>query len=206
MARTLEWSYDLLSPSAREVFDRLSVFPAGFDLDAAERIAAGSTTATAEVADRVDELVDHSMLVVDVAARAPYRMFETMRGFWTGPPGRQWGAASGGAAVRPVLVRAGERGAADGMRGRDEATWRDVIDVELNNLRAADVLMVDDGDVDGALGLPVTLYEYAFSSLRPEIGDWAATALGVEGAAASPAWADGQPSRRCSPGSRATGR
>ncbi len=118
MARTLEWSYDLLSPSAREVFDRLSVFPAGFDLDAAERIAAGSTTATADVADRVDELVDHSMLVVDVAARAPYRMFETMREF-----GRARLDASGERrAVEQQFVRYWcelASAAAEGMRGRE---------------------------------------------------------------------------------------
>ena len=189
MTRVLEWSYDLLTPAAREVFDRLAVFPASFDLAAAESVATGGTVEAADVVDRVDELVDHSMLVADVGSSSPYRMFDMMREF--GRLRLDVGGQRQAVEQRFVAHWVEFAGAARaGVRGREEAYWRDAVGAELNNLRAAHGLLLDAGDVDGALRLPVTLFEYAFFSLRPEIGDWAAAALAAEGAPDSPEWAD----------------
>ena len=44
----LDWSYDLLTPTQRRLFDRLSMFSGGLDLSAAER----SAPAAASKADR----------------------------------------------------------------------------------------------------------------------------------------------------------
>jgi predicted ATPase/class 3 adenylate cyclase/DNA-binding CsgD family transcriptional regulator len=52
----IDWSYDLLSPQERIVFDRLSVFAGGWTLDAAEAVAA-------RVAHR-----DHYLALVETAA------------------------------------------------------------------------------------------------------------------------------------------
>ena len=46
LGATIEWSYRLLSEDAKEVFDRLGVFPAAFDLAAAQAVAGGSGGAT----------------------------------------------------------------------------------------------------------------------------------------------------------------
>jgi predicted ATPase/class 3 adenylate cyclase len=52
---TIEWSYELLEPSARMAFAALSVFPSTFSADAAERVAAADI-------DRLASLVDKSLL------------------------------------------------------------------------------------------------------------------------------------------------
>jgi predicted ATPase/DNA-binding SARP family transcriptional activator len=76
----IDWSYDLLPADARTVLQRLSVFRAGFTLDAAEAVAAGGDIAAGDVLDLVAALLDRSLLVMrehDGSAR--YMLLETMR-------------------------------------------------------------------------------------------------------------------------------
>ena len=61
---TLDWSYELCDEVDRSVFDELSVFPAGFDVDAAAAVAANGEFGRFEVADIVARLVDRSLLNV----------------------------------------------------------------------------------------------------------------------------------------------
>jgi predicted ATPase/class 3 adenylate cyclase len=83
MRGTLDWSYDLCSDAERAVFDRLAVFPAGFDLKAARAVAAVDGVSELDVVDIVPQLVDRSLLqraaAVDGTTR--YRMLETMRAY-----------------------------------------------------------------------------------------------------------------------------
>jgi predicted ATPase len=83
MRGTLDWSYDLCIEVERAVFDRLSVFPAGFDLAAARAVAGGDGVDEFDVVDVVPQLVDRSLLqrstAVDGTTR--YRMLETMRAY-----------------------------------------------------------------------------------------------------------------------------
>lgn len=83
MRGTLDWSYDLCSESERAVFDRLSVFPAGFDLAAARAVAGGDGIADFDVIDVVPKLVDRSLLQRSTApdGTTRYRMLETMRAY-----------------------------------------------------------------------------------------------------------------------------
>jgi predicted ATPase/DNA-binding SARP family transcriptional activator len=78
---TLDWSYDLLSPAEQAVFSRLSTFTGPFNLDAAERVAAGDNLDAVDVDDLVGCLVDRSLLTVETGRRAErrYRMLETIR-------------------------------------------------------------------------------------------------------------------------------
>ncbi len=83
MRGTLDWSYDLCSEVERAVFDRLSVFPAGFDLSAARAVAGDDGVDEFDVVEVVPQLVDRSLLqrstAVDGTTR--YRMLETMRAY-----------------------------------------------------------------------------------------------------------------------------
>jgi predicted ATPase/class 3 adenylate cyclase len=80
MRGTLDWSYDLCSDVEQAVFDRLSVFPAGFDLCAARAVAGGDGV---DVIDVVPQLVDRSLLQRSTATDGTtrYRMLETMRAY-----------------------------------------------------------------------------------------------------------------------------
>ena len=80
LERLLDWSLDLLSPAARTVLGRLSVFASGFDLDAAEAVAAGGPVAEGEVAETVWDLIDASLVrPVETAGATRYRLLATVR-------------------------------------------------------------------------------------------------------------------------------
>ena len=93
LAATVEWSYRLLDQRERRVFRAVSVFPAGFTLEAAEAVAgAGAGPA-------VLRLVDCSLLIPPQAGldgRSRYMMLETLRAYGAGllaESGEQDGAA-----------------------------------------------------------------------------------------------------------------
>ncbi|HEU4511799.1 MAG TPA: BTAD domain-containing putative transcriptional regulator [Nocardioidaceae bacterium] len=78
LGATIEWSYRLLSEDARRVFDRLGVFPASFDLDAARAIAEGP--AGGDVTNLLGDLVAKNLVVHEPVNRR-YRLLETIRLF-----------------------------------------------------------------------------------------------------------------------------
>ena len=74
---TVAWSHDLLTDEEKVVFRRLSVFPASFDLAAAEAVVDDSDV---DVVDRVLRLVDRSLVAYEAEANR-YRLLETLRQF-----------------------------------------------------------------------------------------------------------------------------
>jgi non-specific serine/threonine protein kinase len=81
LVANLSWSYDLCSHDEQALWCRLSVFAGGFDLDAAETVAAAGTIAPTDVLDLVASLVDQSILATDHAVPGRYRMLEPVRQF-----------------------------------------------------------------------------------------------------------------------------
>jgi predicted ATPase len=83
----LDWSYDLLTDVEQAALRRLAVFPAGFQLDAAEAVtlaAEGAEPTVAGVFDPVnliERLVDQSWVVVsdDAGEHLLYRLLEPVR-------------------------------------------------------------------------------------------------------------------------------
>ena len=79
---TINWSHDLLSPSERVLFRRLSIFAGGWSLDAAQTVCRGGNVAGPAVVDTLGRLVDQSLVQLeDVRSRSRYRMLETLRQF-----------------------------------------------------------------------------------------------------------------------------
>ncbi|MGH3331210.1 MAG: AfsR/SARP family transcriptional regulator [Nocardioidaceae bacterium] len=78
LSATIEWSYRLLSKDARDLLDRLGVFPAGFDLDAVHAVAREPDPGI--VTNLIGDLVAKS-LVVHHPAQQRYRLLETIRLF-----------------------------------------------------------------------------------------------------------------------------
>lgn len=76
----IDWSYELCEPAERLLWNRLSVFPGGFDLDAAERVCAGDGVVTEDVLDLLDRLIVQSVVLTTETEGMPrYRMLETVR-------------------------------------------------------------------------------------------------------------------------------
>ncbi len=82
---TMDWSWDLLPGREREALRRLSVFPASFDLDAAEAVVSGTAPAAgddgpADSADLIIRLVDKSLVAAGAdGSDGRYRLLETVR-------------------------------------------------------------------------------------------------------------------------------
>ena len=76
----LDWSHDLLDEPARIVLRRLSVFAGGCTLAVAETVCAGGAVDEWGVLDLLDQLVNRSLLGLDMrAGDARYRLLETVR-------------------------------------------------------------------------------------------------------------------------------
>lgn len=80
---TIEWSYELCSPTERLCWARLSVFPADFDIDAAEAVAAGGDLRKEDVLELVGALIDKSVLRTrsGPSASVRYRFSESVRDY-----------------------------------------------------------------------------------------------------------------------------
>src|SRR6185437_6655502 len=64
---TLDWSYDLLEPAERSLFERLAVFGGGWGLEAVESVCGFADIAAVEVAPLLARLVDKSLVVAEEA-------------------------------------------------------------------------------------------------------------------------------------------
>jgi predicted ATPase/DNA-binding SARP family transcriptional activator len=80
---TVDWSYALLEPRERAVFDGLSVFRGGWTLAAAEAVLSEPGMAYGAVLDTLGRLVERSLVVVDPGRTTRYRMLETLREYAT---------------------------------------------------------------------------------------------------------------------------
>jgi tetratricopeptide (TPR) repeat protein len=72
--------------------------------------------------------------------------------------------------------------ASKGIQGADEASWDERLDEAAANLQSAFAWACESGDADAALHMVAHLTDWAFWRTRPELGEWAQTALRLPGA------------------------
>jgi tetratricopeptide (TPR) repeat protein len=77
----VDWSYDLLSDSERQLLRRLSVFAGGWTMEAAEEVTSGNGSEREDVLDFLSRLIDKSLVNVDcdIDEGRRYRFLETVR-------------------------------------------------------------------------------------------------------------------------------
>jgi predicted ATPase/DNA-binding SARP family transcriptional activator len=186
----LDWSYNLLTPTQRRLFDRLSVFSGSFDLSAAEAVGSGDGIGRGQLVDLLASLVDASMITVGATdGRVRYSLLETLRGYGA----EHLGAGGEADAVR--LRHAGHYASiaeqADrGLRGPNEAEWVTIVDRELGNLRAAHHWSVQSARVELALRLCCGLHYYMLFRYRDEVVSWGQVTLDLRGADQHPLFAE----------------
>ncbi|MFL6126058.1 ATP-binding protein, partial [Actinophytocola sp.] len=123
LGAVVDWSYDLLTPSERVVFDGLSVLVGSFTLDDAVAVVGDDALAAAEVVDGVTGLVHKSMLVADTD-RTPtrYTMLETLRIYGRARLAGQGRLEDCRRRHAAYCVAVAEASSA-GLVGPDEAAW-----------------------------------------------------------------------------------
>jgi predicted ATPase/class 3 adenylate cyclase len=109
----LDRSYDRLDDSARLLFNRISVFDAGFDLDAAERVCGAPPLAADDILDLLTTLADKSLVVIDSEGeRSLFRQYGILRDY-----ARERAADPSG---EPGDMEATRKRHAEYVRGRDD--------------------------------------------------------------------------------------
>ncbi|GAA3009252.1 ATP-binding protein [Actinokineospora diospyrosa] len=154
----LDWTHQLCDEAERLAWDRLSVFEAGFDLDAAEAVCADGTVITRDrVLDLVDGLIQKSVLDrCGDGGVARYRMLETTRQYAADRLAERGETA----AVRDRHLRHYHDFATTAARkwfapGERELSWVTRAVAEFANLRAAMQYASDTGGETAVAGLGI---------------------------------------------------
>ena len=154
MAAAVTWSTDLLPDQSAAVFRRLSVCVGGATLDAAAALSADLGLSGGSLLDALDDLVSHSLLVLDADGR--YRMLEVVRDIALDELERAGEADA--AKQRHARHFLGFAEAARGhLTGADQAAVLDAFHLEAPNFSAAVRRAVDAEDAEVALRLCVSL-------------------------------------------------
>lgn len=132
----IDWSYDLLAEDQKTFLKRLSVFAGGWRMEAAEAVRCNGDVDPWMALDLTTSLVDKSLVVAgDRGSAVRYRLLETVRQY-----------------SHDRLVESGERdrtrelhsdwylslaaAAASQLTGRDQSSWANRLEEEIDNLRA----------------------------------------------------------------------
>lgn len=161
----IDWSYDLLATEEQALFRRLGVFVGGFDLDAAEAVAAaGGEHGLAErgrgleALDVLAALVDKSLVAVEDrrTERVRYRLLESMREYALEQLTHAGEAEAARRAHARYALALAERAAPE-LLGPQQRAWFWRLEQEHDNLCAARAWLAAQGEDDLALRLAAAL-------------------------------------------------
>ena len=186
MRAALDWSYDLLDGTQRELFGRLSVFAGGFTLDAAEAVSSAVGAAGGVLAEDViyllEGLVEQSLVTAGPDADGGgvrYGMLEPVRQYAREKLEEGGARETRGRHARYYLALA-ERAGPELRRG-EQAIWLGRLETELDNLRAALSWSVENGQGAAVARTAWTSWTYWWLSGHISEGRrWAEEALARE--------------------------
>ena len=168
VAATIDWSYHLLDEREKALFERLSVFAGGFDLEAVHGVCADAEQTEDDILDLLTGLVDKSMVFIRSGSMTTrYGVLETLRAY--GRERLQDKGLADEIAARHALyyVELVER-SEEGMHSADERAWVERMapdagtlyaSPDFENLRTAFEHVMSDGDLDLALRLVTSLID-----------------------------------------------
>jgi len=162
----LDSTFELLDSDRQELATRLGVFVGGFDVDAAEAVAAGGGISASDVVNGLSALIDRSIITnTQTMAGRRLGILESVRAYLLGKLQR-----SGQLRVRQI-AHANYFGdlitsAAEAMRGPDQDVWDARLEADIENVRAALSFTAKAGD-DRGMELVTRMFLYWRSR-----GDW----------------------------------
>jgi predicted ATPase/DNA-binding CsgD family transcriptional regulator len=148
---TIDWSFELLDEAEQELFRRLSVFVGGCALDAVESVGGANL-------DTLGSLVDKSLVRSE---QGRYRMLDTVRAYaleQLEASGEQNEVQFAHASYFAALAEAAE----PMLVGPVQAAWRERLESEQGNFRAALRYMLDHAHSDDAVRLAAYLWGFWF--------------------------------------------
>lgn len=147
----VDWSYELLFDDEQRIFERLSVFPGGCDLDTAERVCADDTIAADDVADHLHALVEKSLvLAVPVDGELRFTQLQTLAQYGFERLTERGDAVRIRDAMAAHFSRLCSQSAA-AFTGDQQRRWLTAMDRDHDNLRAALDWAVANDDAETAL-------------------------------------------------------
>jgi predicted ATPase/DNA-binding SARP family transcriptional activator len=173
----VDWSWDLLTEGERSALRALSVFAGGCTLSAAEAVCGPDALET------VAQLVDKSLVVADLADRLAagreggphvrYRLLETIHEYAAERAAAHPGELAGAARRHTAYYRDLARTADPELRGADQLRWLDVLEAELDNVRAALHRTVEAGDEPDASAIVMAMgWFWWLRNYRDEAATW----------------------------------
>jgi len=178
---TVEWSYSLLEPRERGVFDRLGVFAGGFGPEAAEAVVTGEGIEGWDAIDALTSLVSKSMVVTEASedGQTRYQLLETLRHYAREQLDDHGGADAWRRRHANHFVEIAER-LGPSLHTEDELATRRELVADLDNLRAAVTWGLnrdDPGDLELALRIVAALALEATNHRAYGIGAWGERAV-----------------------------
>ena len=173
----VSWSYQLLSPREKLIFERLSVFASAFGRDAVTAIC-GVELSEVEVVDVLSNLVSKSLVSRrdDSSPRARFRLLHLIRQYAQDRFEMRPDAETIRERYAEYFCRLAEEAAAH-FASHDQHQWLTAVDRELNNVRRAMTWAVESRP-EIALRMVAALGRWCY--LRGRYSDgrtWAANAL-----------------------------
>ena len=131
----IEWSDNLLSDRERTLLRRLSVFAAGFSLDAARHVGAGGGVEGFDILELLATLVDKSLLETEPGT-GRFRLLEVTRQYAAERLVEAGEDEATGAAHLAWYLSLAERAEVE-LTGADQGRWLELLDADHDNLLVA---------------------------------------------------------------------
>jgi predicted ATPase/DNA-binding winged helix-turn-helix (wHTH) protein len=148
---SIDLSHALLSPVERQVFLKLAQFDGSFTLDEAITVLASNRLEAWDVADALEGLVDHSLVLVEPEPTPRYRLLDSIRAYAEGVMDLAAGACST-ARRHAHAVRTLFDSAVRMQQMKAEAPYLAQFAPDIDQLRAAlDNCLIDDARAAGEL-------------------------------------------------------
>jgi predicted ATPase len=165
MRATMNWSYGLLAESERDLFDQLGVFAGSFTIEAAQSLTRASGSA---MLSTLSALVDKSLLVHEGSESATrFRMLQVVAEY---AAERLADRADADVIHDAHAVHYEElaRAAYAGLRGSEQRGWKEVLDLERENVRRALTHLARMRRLDEAVELAWAVWVYWVAGAYPE--------------------------------------